>query len=82
MSTTTGRTGSTATSWRHPYEEQEFFDGYRDGRDPSAPEPSENRSAMYRHSFAVGRAELEGKPILAAVSRVCAQAAIEQERSR
>lgn len=69
-------------SWPFSYEEQEFFDGYRDGRDPTAPEPSENRSAMYRHSFAVGRAELACKPIPAAISRENAAKAIEQERSR
>lgn len=47
----------------------EFGEGYRDGRDPSAPEPSDNRSACYRHSFAVGRAELAGNPICASLSR-------------
>lgn len=47
----------------------EFIDGYRDGRDKFAPEPSDNRSEAYRHSFAVGRAELAGCPIPAQVSR-------------
>ncbi len=41
----------------------EFAEGYRDGRDPNAPEPSANRSHRYRHSFAIGRAELANKPI-------------------
>jgi hypothetical protein len=49
--------------------DQEFADGYRDGRDRNAPDPSGNRSEAYRHSFAVGRAELAGAPIPAAVSR-------------
>jgi hypothetical protein len=49
--------------------DQEFCDGYRDGRDKFAPEPSENRSEAYRHSFAVGRAELAGCPIPADMSR-------------
>jgi len=49
--------------------DDEFADGYRDGRDPGAPDPGENRSEAYRHSFAVGRAELADRPIPAAVSR-------------
>ena len=39
----------------------ENAEGYRDGRNPDAPLPSANRSHSYRHSFAVGRAELESK---------------------
>lgn len=57
-------------------QEREFVEGYRDGRDPDAPKPSANRSHSYRHPFAVGRAELAGKPIPAFVSR---QAASEAE---
>lgn len=49
--------------------DDEFAAGYRDGRDPNSPEPSNNRSHSYRHSFAVGRAEIEGKPIPAGTSR-------------
>lgn len=52
--------------------DDEFTLGYRDGRDPSAPEPSSNRSNAYQHSFAVGRAEIMGQPIPAHVSRVSA----------
>jgi hypothetical protein len=48
----------------------EFLAGYLDGRDLDAPWPSANRSACYRHSFEVGRAEKLGKPIPAAISRV------------
>jgi hypothetical protein len=53
--------------------DQEFAEGYRDGRDRDTPEPSDNRSDAYRHSFAVGRAELAGCPIPAALSRERAQ---------
>ena len=49
--------------------DQEFEAGYFDGRDKDCPEPNENRSHCYRHSFEVGRAEIAGKPIPAAVSR-------------
>lgn len=50
--------------------EDEFVEGYLDGRDVDAPEPSSNRSHSYRHSFMVGRAEVAGKPIPAHVSRL------------
>jgi len=40
----------------------EMVEGYMDGGDPNAPEPSENRSYSYRHGFAVGRADMAGKP--------------------
>lgn len=53
----------------------EFVDGYRDGRDPDAPEPTANRSHAYRHSFAVGRAELADKPMSASRSRKAATVA-------
>jgi hypothetical protein len=36
--------------------------GYLDGLDPDAPEPSSNRSACYRHGFANGRDDRNGKP--------------------
>lgn len=49
--------------------DHEFAQGYIDGRDPDCPEPSGNRSEAYRHSFRVGRAEIAGRPIPAAVSR-------------
>ena len=49
--------------------EFEFLEGYMDGLKPDTPEPSENRSFRYRHSFEVGRAERDGKPIPAAISR-------------
>jgi hypothetical protein len=42
--------------------EQEMVDGYRDGHDLDAPEPSQNRSRSYRHGFANGRDDRRGKP--------------------
>lgn len=59
--------------------EDDFREGYRDGRDPDAPEPSANRSASYRHSFAVGRAELANNPIPAARSRIDAENAAKKD---
>lgn len=56
--------------------EREFAAGYSDGRNPDAPEPSANRSHAYRHSFEVGRAEINGQPIPAARSRAAAEEAI------
>lgn len=42
---------------------QDMADGYLDGRNPNEPEPSSNRSYSYRHGFAVGRSEIEKKPL-------------------
>lgn len=63
--------------------DQEFIDGYRDGYDLTAPEPSENRSHAYRHSFAIGRAEKEGHPIKASYDQLVAAAdrALAKDRS-
>lgn len=41
--------------------EEERYQGYRDGSDLSSPVPSENRSASYRHGFAVARADRAGE---------------------
>lgn len=38
----------------------DMVQGYRDGYDLTAPEPSANRSASYRHGFTVGRGEKTG----------------------
>jgi hypothetical protein len=62
--------------------EADFLEGYRDGRDPTAPEPSDNRSACYKHSFNVGRAELANKPIPAQVSRERAREAEQRDAAR
>lgn len=37
---------------------QDYIDGYIDGRDMDSPEPNENRSLRYKHSFCIGRAEV------------------------
>ena len=62
-------------------EDKDFANGYLDGRDPDAPEPSENRSYAYRHSFSVGRAEIEKRPIPAHISRANAAVAEQQDLS-
>lgn len=49
-----------------PGANDEMVEGYRDGSDPDAPEPSANRSASYRHGFANGRDDLARKPRLPA----------------
>lgn len=41
---------------------EEMREGYRDGLQPDSPEPSANRSASYRHGFAMGRNDRAGKP--------------------
>ena len=40
--------------------EDDATEGYRDGRDPDSPRPSDNRSALYRHCWEVGRREIKG----------------------
>lgn len=56
--------------------ENDFMEGYIDGGDLDAPEPSANRSHAYRHSFAVRRAEVLKRPIPAEISRKAAVAAL------
>lgn len=46
-----------------------FCEGYHDGRILDTPTPSANRHPAYRHSWEVGRAEIEGRPIPAYFSR-------------
>jgi hypothetical protein len=40
----------------------DMIEGFRDGYDLNAPDPSANRSASYRHGFANGRDDRRGKP--------------------
>ena len=40
----------------------EMIEGFTDGYDLTAPEPSANRSSSYRHGFANGRDDRRGKP--------------------
>lgn len=42
--------------------EREMYEGYRDGRNPDSPEPSDNRSRAYRHGFQSGRDDLNRRP--------------------
>lgn len=61
----------------------EMLDGYRDGLDPSSPEPSANRSDSYRHGFANGRDDLARRPRAAAADlRRDADAAMEADNAR
>jgi len=41
---------------------EDMIRGFLDGYDLSAPEPSANRSASYRHGFANGRDDRAGQP--------------------
>lgn len=52
---------SKTTIQRRPAND-EMVQGYMDGYDLSAPEPSSNRSHSYRHGFARGRDDRSGKP--------------------
>ena len=45
-----------------PEANDDMVEGFRDGLDLNNPEPSFNRSASYRHGFAVGRSDRAGKP--------------------
>lgn len=56
--------------------EDEMGEGYKDGGDPNAPEPSDNRSASYRHGFANARDDIRHKPRAAAseLRRLAAEA--------
>lgn len=45
-----------------PEANAEMIQGFLDGYDLSAPEPSANRSHSYRHGFANGRDDRRGKP--------------------
>jgi len=62
--------------------DDDFVEGYMDGGDPNAPEPSANRSEAYRHSFAVRRAEKAGRPIPASVSRPAVERIEAEERAQ
>jgi hypothetical protein len=42
--------------------EDEMMQGFMDGYDRDAPEPSANRSYSYRHGFANGRDDRRGSP--------------------
>lgn len=42
--------------------EQDMVQGFMDGYDMNAPEPSANRSHSYRHGFSNGRDDRRGEP--------------------
>lgn len=58
----------------------EMVEGYRDGRNPDNPEPSQNRSNSYRHGFANGRDDHARSPrASAAMLRLMAEKAIRDD---
>ena len=62
---------------------EEMEQGYRDGREPNSPEPSDNRSHRYRHGFANGRDDLNRSPRASAdVLREVARAAEIKDKER
>lgn len=63
-----------------PFELDEATQGYMDGRNPDAPDPSANRSFVYRHSFMVGRDEIAGAVKRAATLREMAAVAELRDR--
>jgi hypothetical protein len=61
----------------------EMVEGYRDGLDPSSPEPSDNRSCSYQHGFANGRDDRRKQPRdSAAELRRLVSIALETDRAR
>lgn len=54
----------------------EMVEGFRDGYDLSAPEPSSNRSASYRHGFLAARIDkgLVASPSIEAMERMANEA--------
>lgn len=60
----------------------DFLEGYQDGRNPDCPDPSENRSERYKHSFRVGRDELANTVKRASVLRAMADAASKIDDNR
>jgi len=62
---------------------KEMVDGYLDGGKPQIPEPSDNRSASYRHGFANGRDDLNRSPRAYTVTlRQWAEEALQSDKSR
>jgi hypothetical protein len=58
----------------------EMVEGYRDRGNPDNPEPSDNRSASYRHGFANGRDDTSGSPrATAQMLRLMAENAIKDD---
>ena len=58
----------------------EMTEGYLDGMDLTSPQPSDNRTASYRHGFENGRDDRRGKPRDSCENlRLKANLAIEQD---
>ncbi len=49
----------------------DMVQGYLDGLDRDCPEPSDNRSASYRHGFRNGRDDILGRPPRASYKAIC-----------
>ncbi len=47
----------------------DWAQGYMDGRDLDCPEPGDNQSDEYRHSFDVGRREVQSRTLSAQAYR-------------
>jgi hypothetical protein len=62
----------------------EMVRGYLDGRNLDCPEPSDNRSASYRHGFLNGRDEILGRPPRASYKTLCeaADRAMDEDERR
>ena len=62
--------------------EREMAEGFMDGYNPDAPEPSDNRSASYRHGFRSAQAD-HGKPRTEsfAATRAAADRAITEDNA-
>lgn len=60
----------------------DFVEGYKDGRNPDNPTPSDNRSERYKHSFDVGRREIEGKNLSYGAYMDRAKKAEESDKNR
>lgn len=56
----------------------DMVEGYIDGGDLNNPEPGPNRSPAYRHGFANGRDDANGRPRASAATLRAQAAAIEQ----
>jgi hypothetical protein len=61
--------------------QDEMTQGYRDGLNPDAPEPSDNRSHSYRHGFRMGRNDSNNISQPVVISQIQARSAIAKDIS-
>jgi hypothetical protein len=59
--------------------QDEMTQGYRDGLNTDAPEPSDNRSHSYRHGFKMGRIDLNNTSQPVVISQIQARSAIAKD---